>query len=275
MPDQFKTCMILNPASASGQTRQTWPVLEAHLKRVDFQFDLRATTGPGTAPELARQAIQEGFEMVVAIGGDGTINEVVNGFFEDGRPLNPEAVLGILCVGTGGDFIKSVGIPRNAKQAVNTLLGRATRTIDVGQCSFVDHFGKQVERIFVNIADIGVGGETVERINRRSGKSTGKIPYFLSSLVSLIQYKNKKMRIQIDDVFDEERVVSLLAVANGQYFGGGMHIAPQAKVDDQQFDVVIVGDIGTFTFLANLRRLYAGTILSHPRVDLFRGRHVK
>jgi YegS/Rv2252/BmrU family lipid kinase len=223
---------------------------------------------------LARKAIHEGYEMVVAVGGDGTINEVANGFFENGKPINPEAVLGILCVGTGGDFIKTMQIPREPQLAVKRLLGKATKAIDIGKCTFIDHFGNKVSRVFVNIADIGVGGETVERINRKARKRTGKVAYFASSLVSLLQYKNKKMRIRIDDHFEQERVVSLLVVANGQFFGGGMRIAPEAKVDDRLFDVVIVGDIGTATFLANLSKLYAGTILTHPQVELHRGAHV-
>jgi YegS/Rv2252/BmrU family lipid kinase len=249
-------------------------VLQNLLEQESFVFEVAPTTGPGTATDLASQAIHEGCEMVVAVGGDGTINEVANGFFENGRPINPEAVLGVLCVGTGGDFIKTMNIPREPQQAVKKLLGEATKAIDLGKCAFIDHSGDQVERFFVNIADIGVGGETVERINRRARKRTGKVAYFASSLVSLMQYKNKKMRIRIDDHFDQEKMVSLLVVANGQFFGGGMRIAPEAKVDDQLFDVVIVGDIGTMTFLANLRRLYAGTILAHPQVELYRGKHV-
>jgi YegS/Rv2252/BmrU family lipid kinase len=274
MAENFKTNIIVNPASASGQTSQRWPVLQNLLEAERFAFDVTPTTGPGTATELTRKAFHEGYEMVVAVGGDGTINEIANGFFENAKPINPEAVLGILCVGTGGDFIKAMPIPREPREAVKRLLGRATTTIDVGKCTFIDHFGNQSSRLFVNIADIGVGGETVERINKKARKRTGKIPYFLSSLISLIQYQNKKMRIRIDDHFDEERVVSLLVVANGQFFGGGMHIAPEAQVDDHIFDVVIVGDIGTMTFLMNLRRLYAGTILSHPQVALHRGTHV-
>ncbi|MDZ7290699.1 MAG: diacylglycerol kinase family lipid kinase [candidate division KSB1 bacterium] len=274
MPDNFKTTIIVNPASASGQTSQMWPVLKELLEAERLAFDLTPTTGPGTATELARKALHEGYEMIVAVGGDGTINEIINGFFEDGKPINPQAVLGILCVGTGGDFIKTMQIPREPKAAVERLLGKSAKTIDVGKCIFIDHLGKQVSRFFVNIADIGVGGETVERINRRTGKTTGKLAYFWCSLVSLIQYKNKKMRIRIDDHFDEERVVSLLVVANGQFFGGGMRIAPEAKLDDHLFDVVIVGDIGTMTFLANLQKLYAGTILTHPKVQLLRGNYV-
>jgi YegS/Rv2252/BmrU family lipid kinase len=274
MPDHFKTTIIVNPASASGQTSVRWPVLQNLLEQESFVFDVAPTTGPGTATGLARKAIHEGCEMVVAVGGDGTINEVANGFFENGKPINPEAVLGVLCVGTGGDFIKTMNIPREPQLAVKTLLGKSTKAIDVGECNFIDHFGNKVSRVFVNIADIGVGGETVERINRRARKRTGKVAYFASTLVSLLQYKNKKMRLRIDDHFDQEKVVSLLAVANGQFFGGGMRIAPEAKVDDRLFDVVIVGDIGTATFLANLRKLYAGTILTHPQVELLRGKHV-
>jgi YegS/Rv2252/BmrU family lipid kinase len=274
MSDNFKTTIIVNPASASGQTSMRWPVLQNLLELESFVFEVAPTTGPGTATGLARKAIHTGNEMVVAVGGDGTINEVANGFFENGKPINPEAVLGILCVGTGGDFIKTMQIPREPQLAAKRLLGKTTKTIDVGKCVFVDRFGNQASRFFVNIADIGVGGETVERINRRTGKTTGKLAYFWCSLVSLLKYKNKKMRIRIDGHFDEERVVSLLAVANGQFFGGGMHIAPAAKPDDHLFDVVIVGDIGTATFLANLRKLYAGTIFTHPQVELHRGVHV-
>jgi YegS/Rv2252/BmrU family lipid kinase len=274
MPDNFKTTIIVNPASASGQTSVRWPVLQNLLEEESFVFNFAPTTGPGTATGLARKAIHNGYEMVVAVGGDGTINEVANGFFENGKPINPEAVLGILCVGTGGDFIKTMNIPREPQSAVKRLLGKAAKAIDIGKCAFIDHFGNQASRVFVNIADIGVGGETVERINRRARKRTGKVAYFASSLVSLLQYKNKKMRIRIDDQFDQEKVVSLLAVANGQFFGGGMHIAPAAKPDDHLFDVVIVGDIGAMTFLANLRKLYAGTILTHPQVELHRGTHV-
>jgi YegS/Rv2252/BmrU family lipid kinase len=274
MSDNFKTTIIVNPASASGQTSMRWPVLQNLLEQESFVFEVAPTTGPGTATDLARKAIHRGDEMVVAVGGDGTINEVANGFFEDGKPINSEAVLGILCVGTGGDFIKTMQIPREPQLAAKSLLGKATKAIDVGKCAFIDHFGNQASRVFVNIADIGVGGETVERINRRARKRTGKVAYFASSLVSLLQYKNKKMRICIDDQFDQEKVVSLLAVANGQFFGGGMHIAPAAKPDDHLFDVVIVGDIGAMTFLANLRKLYAGTILTHPQVELHRGAHV-
>jgi YegS/Rv2252/BmrU family lipid kinase len=274
MPDNFKTTIIVNPASASGQTSVLWPVLKNLLEQESFIFDVAPTTGPGTATGLARKAINEGCEMVVAVGGDGTINEVANGFFENDKPINPEAVLGILCVGTGGDFIKTMQIPREPQSAVKRLLGKATQKIDIGKCAFIDHFGNKGDRLFVNIADIGVGGETVERINRRAHKRTGKAAYFASSLVSLLKYKNKKMRIRLDDHVDQEKVVSLLAVANGQFFGGGMRIAPEAKVDDRLFDVVIVGDIGTATFLANLRKLYAGTILTHPQVELHRGAHV-
>lgn len=274
MPDHFKTTIIVNPASASGQTSVRWPVLQSLLEQESFAFDVAPTTGPGSATDLARKAIHEGYEMVVAVGGDGTINEVANGFFEDGKPINPEAVLGILCVGTGGDFIKTLQIPREPGSAVKRILGKATKAIDIGKCTFIDHFGNQVSRLFVNIADIGVGGETVERINRQARKHTGKVAYFANTLVSLLQYRNKRMRICIDDHFDQEKVVSLLAVANGQFFGGGMRIAPKAKADDRLFDVVIVGDIGTATFLANLRKLYAGTILTHPQVELYRGAHV-
>lgn len=270
----FKTTIIVNPVSASGQTSVRWPVLQNLLEQESFDFEVTPTTGPGTATDLARKAIHEGYEMVVAVGGDGTINEVTNGFFKNGKPINPEAVLGILCVGSGGDFIKTMQIPREPQLAVKRLLGQATKAIDVGKCTFIDHCGNKVNRFFVNIADIGVGGETVERVNRRAHKRTGKVAYFASSLVSLMQYKNKKMRIRIDDHFDQEKVVSLLTVANGQFFGGGMHIAPEAKVDDRLFDIVIVGDIGAMTFLTNLRRLYAGTILTHPQVELHRGKHV-
>ena len=118
MTDNFKTTIIVNPASASGQTSVRWPVLQNLLEQESFVFDVASTTGPGTATDLARKAIHQGYEMVVAMGGDGTINEVANGFFENGKPINPEAVLGILCVGTGGDRQrKSVAVAETAARS--------------------------------------------------------------------------------------------------------------------------------------------------------------
>lgn len=275
MSKNFKTRIIMNPASASGQTTERWPILKEYLDSHKLSYDVSSTTGPGTATVLTRKAIHDGYEMVVAVGGDGTVNEVVNGFFQDDRLINPGAVLGVLCVGTGGDFVKTLGISKEPEEAARRLLGREIMTIDVGRVKFRGPTGEETLRYFVNIADIGVGGETVERTSRKAKKGTGAKVYFWHTLVSLIKYKNKLMRIQIDDRFDEERVVSLLVVANGQYFGGGMHIAPEAKLDDGLFDVIIVGDITTLTFLANTPRIYKGTHLSHKKIQWLRGKSVR
>jgi diacylglycerol kinase (ATP) len=272
--ENFKTKLIVNPASANGSTRRLWDRLEQTIKNNFGEFETSFTEAPHHATELTREALREGFEMVVSVGGDGTLNEVVNGFFDSGSAVNPDAVFGVICRGTGCDFIKTVGIPKEIEDASRMLRGRSTRKCDVGYFTSRDKDGNEIERYFINIADFGIGGEAVDRVNKTTKAFGGFLSFLYGTLKTILAYKGKMVRVVIDDNYEIEKKINNVVVANGQYFGGGMQIAPRAEVDDGLFDILIVDDMTLVESLMNISRLYKGTHVDHPNVECLRGKTV-
>jgi len=270
----FRSKFIVNPASANGSTERLWNRLEQVISKEMGRIDVCFTTASGQAGGLARKALEEGFEMVVAVGGDGTVNEVVNGFFDSGSPVNPDAVLGVISRGTGSDFIKTLGIPKKIEAAARTLCGRAVKKCDAGRVISTGPDGEQMERHFINIADFGVGGEAVERVNNTTKAFGGFVSFLYGTLATLVTYKGKRVRIKVDDDFETEKPINTVVIANGQYFGGGMWVAPNAKVDNGLFDVLILDDMSFLESLLNIPRLYKGTHVEHPKVKCLRGKTV-
>ncbi len=269
-----RTVVIVNPRSQGGAAGRHWPHLAERIRR-SIAFDALQTRGPGDATRLTREALRGGAERVVALGGDGTINEVANGFFEDGKPIAPHAALGILPYGTGGDFRKTVRIAKDFDQAVAVLAADQRRTIDLGRLDFATANGGRDSRIFVNIASFGMSG-VVDRMVNRSQKRFGKISYLIATTRGMLEYDNQRVRMTFDGNAADalEMTVNTVAIANGRYFGGGMFIAPEAEVDDGLFDVVALGDLGFTDMIFNSRHLYAGTHLSMKNVSHRRARTV-
>ncbi len=272
--ENFRAKFIVNPASANGATRKLWGGLEQAIRAEIGSVDASFTDGPNHATDLARKALADGFEMVVAVGGDGTVNEVVNGFFDSGRPVSPDAVLGVISRGTGSDFIKTMNIPKEIEAAARTLRGRTVKRLDAGRFTSRGPDGKEMERYFINIADFGVGGEAVARVNNTTKAFGGFVSFLYGTLKTLWAYESKKVRIRIDDDFEVEKPINSVVIANGQYFGGGMWIAPEAKVDDGLFDVIILDDLSFLESLLNIPKLYKGTHIEDPKVEHMRGRRI-
>jgi YegS/Rv2252/BmrU family lipid kinase len=267
----FRAKFIVNPASANGSTGKLWSTLEQALRSQLGEVDASFTTAANHATDLARRALDDGFEMVVAVGGDGTVNEVVNGFFDSGAPVNPDAVLGVISRGTGSDFIKTMNLPREIEDAARALKGRATKRCDAGRFTSRGPNREEIERYFINIADFGVGGEAVERVNNTSKAFGGFLSFLYGTLKTLWVYKGKYVKIKIDGDTEIEKTINSVVIANGQYFGGGMWIAPEAKADDGLFDIVILDDLSFIESLLNIPRLYKGTHINNPKVSCFRG----
>ncbi|MCR4396202.1 MAG: hypothetical protein NUW07_05665, partial [Candidatus Saccharicenans sp.] len=160
----LKTRVIVNPASNQGRTRQRWLEIKESLKSFFKEFKYDFTEKPSQATELARQALKEGTELLIGVGGDGTVNEIANGFFDNQQAINPEATLGIIPSGTGCDLTRSLNIPRNLKNAVRFITEAPDQSIDVGRVSFTGPEGQRSSRYFLNIADFGLGGEVVKRV---------------------------------------------------------------------------------------------------------------
>jgi YegS/Rv2252/BmrU family lipid kinase len=267
--------MIVNPRSAGDKTQRQWPALRELVREQLGAFDEHFTRAPGDATALTRAALRGGAELVVAVGGDGTINEVVNGFFDGDTAVAPSAALGIMPAGTGGDFIKTLDIPNDARAALARIKRASVRPADVGRVSFVDHAGNPAQRYFINIASFGISGLVDRYVNQSSKALGGTLSFALATLRASVAYKNEPVRLTIDGGTAREGRIYTVAVANGRYFGGGMKIAPQAELDDGQLDIVTLSDMTKGDLLLHGLDLYSGTHLNHPKVAVHRGRRLE
>ncbi|MCB9477814.1 MAG: diacylglycerol kinase family lipid kinase [Deltaproteobacteria bacterium] len=274
--DHFKTVVIVNPNSGGGSTGRHEGEIKDEVRRVLPDAEFADTAGPGDATILARKALKAGAEMVVAVGGDGTNNEVINGFFEDGAPINPDAVFFTIPRGTGGDFRKTAGIPNDVQKACAMLPGRNAHPIDVGHMTLVGRDGKPTERYFINIASCGVGGKVADWVERLpKSKLGGKATFFYATIRAMLEYHNAPVRIRVDDKDLGEMRIFSMAIANGQFFGGGMHFAPMAALDDGLFDVVIMGDLSRWQKWTQGASVYKGEHLKKANVEHHRAKRVE
>jgi diacylglycerol kinase (ATP) len=264
--------VIVNPAAGAGKTGRLWPRISEMFRGHGLRFEHDLTEAPGHATELAREAVAQGHELVVSVGGDGTVNEVVNGFYASGS-VNGTA-LGIVSTGTGSDYIRTVGVPRRCEEACRRFLEPRKVTVDLGVLEYARN-GHQVERLFVNFAGTGFDAEIVRRTNQRQYKALGGLAaYLLGALTTVLTYRNRDISLKLDGEKVDMRACAVI-VNNGKYGGGGMFTAPDASLDDGLFDVLIIDDIGKPDLVWSLPRIYKGTHLSHPKVTLKQAREIE
>jgi diacylglycerol kinase (ATP) len=265
------TCVIVNPASAGGATGRRWPELRAELDRVLDRWDNRFTLGPGDATRLAREAVAEGYEMIVSVGGDGTMSEVVTGLFDpasDGcaaTPTRPGIVLGSVRQGTGGDFARYLGLKGALPECVRHLGGDATRPADLGLVALTSPSGEVRRSGFLNIGSFGMSGLVDEKVNATTKLLGGRVSFLVGLGRALVAYRPQPVRITVDGAPFYEGPMVTCAVANGQYFGGGMWIAPKAEIDDGLFDVVVQIRSGVKE-VASIHELYSGKAIDWASV---------
>lgn len=269
---------VVNPRSQGGALARVWPELQRTARRELGGLEAMMTEAPGDATRLARQALQAGADLVVAVGGDGTLHEVAAGFFDDkGAPVRPGAAIGLLPFGTGGDFRKTARVPRDTEAALRLLATGEARPIDVGHLIYRDGSGADASTIFVNITSFGIGGLVDRNVATTTRALGGKMSYFLATTKAMMGWKNQRVRVIFDG--DEadfwEVAIRSIAVCNGRYFGGGMQVAPGAELDDGQFDVVCLGDMGQLEFMGLSRHIYDGSHLTRANVKARRARTVE
>ena len=263
--------LVVNPEAANGAVGKNWPRMRDFLQAEGASFDTVFTEEPGHATRLARQALDDGYRTIVAVGGDGTVNEVINGLVEQGS-VDPEVALGIISCGTGADFTRMLGIPRDYMEACRHLLRSRPRSVDLGRITCLRE-GREVEHYFINAAGLGFDGEVAEIVNRFPKALGGTITYLTCLLIGLVTYRNKNVELSFDGQPVKGRLNSVV-VCNGCYFGGGMFIAPGASLDDGLFYVVILGNLNKLEVVVNLPRIYKGTHLTHPKVSHFAAKEV-
>jgi len=255
--------IIVNPTSAGGATRDAWAGIASELATHFGAFNCEFTREHRDGVRLAKIGAKEGRRLIIACGGDGTISEVANGILESGEDVE----LGVLPSGTGGDFQRSLKIPGRRHDAIRALRSGRTRRIDVGRVTYVNHDGAEESRFFLGVASFGMSGEVIERVKKNNSKWLGgKGNFALAMLQTTLTKENTTAFVQLDDLQERRLTVANLCVANGRYFGGGMKIAPDAKLDDGQFDVVSIGDLGALKILTNAHQLYLGTHLGMKQV---------
>jgi YegS/Rv2252/BmrU family lipid kinase len=263
--------VIVNPAAGAGRTGKRWPRIKSFLYKTGVRFEQDITEAPGHAIELAKSAVGKGYRLIVSVGGDGTINEVVNGLYDTGGLKTVR--LGIIGTGTGGDYIRTLGVSRNYQEACEHLVHPAQMTVDLG---VVEHTvdGQKRHRLFINFAGLGFDAEVV-RATTKKFKKLGSVPSYLLGLVTtLVTYHNHELTMKIDGKTEQRKVCTVI-MSNGKYGGGSMFIAPQADITDGLLDVVIIGDVSKPDLLASLPRVYKGTHLTHPKITLRRAREVE
>jgi YegS/Rv2252/BmrU family lipid kinase len=272
----MKTLAIINPRSAGGKTGRDAQSIARRLADVTGPLTVALTDAPMAAMRLTSQGLRDGFERIVAVGGDGTINEVVNGFFLNGVAINPEAEFALLNLGTGGDFRKTFDIQAGFDASLDRIAEGRVRRIDVGRLTYVTAEGKSGARHFANIASFGMSGDVMHRVNRATmiKRYTGRFAFTWGSLVSMLCYKARPVRLKIDNLFDEVVSVSTCAVCNGQFFGGGMRVAPDASPDDGLLDVILMGDGRLRDVMKSLGDIKTGAHVNNPNVKVLRGKSV-
>ncbi|HEV7472498.1 MAG TPA: diacylglycerol kinase family protein [Pyrinomonadaceae bacterium] len=259
--------VIINPESAGGATRAAWPRIASELAARLGAFRPQFTAEPGQGIELAANAARKGTKLIIACGGDGTISEVANGILS----VDSDAELGILPSGTGGDFRKTIGIPNRAAEAAGILRNGQTRLIDVGKVTFTKDDGEHESRYFLGIASFGMSAAVIARVKEAGPEwlpakgpkwLTGRVAFGVAMVQTAAKTSATRVVVQLDDEPARHLTVANLCIANARYFGGGMKIAPNAKLADGKFDVVSIGDLGAARILANAPRLYLGAHLS-------------
>jgi YegS/Rv2252/BmrU family lipid kinase len=265
--------MVVNPASDHGRTARRWPQIARAAAARGLDLDVRATEAAGHATELTRAALREGARLIVAVGGDGTVSEVANGFFDGETPVGPEAELAIVPRGSGCDFVKTFAIPKQVEAAVTTAAAGNVRTIDVGRVRFSDWDGAPASRIFCNVASAGLTGVAADRVNR-SGKPLGAtVAFAWGTAMTFVGYRNSRFRVRIDER-ELDQVCNNVIVANCRFYASGMKIMPMADPGDGLLDVLVWGDVGKADLARNLHKLYRGTHIGHPKADISRARRI-
>lgn len=256
--------LIVNPHAGRGAVAHGLPTLRAALDREDVEHDVVETAGPGAAVAAARRALEEGCTYLVAVGGDGTVHEIVNGMFSDGEAVNPDAVLGVASTGSGCDFIRTFGLSRGPDAIARHLATDAVLPIDVGRATFLDAEGRESERLFVNIAEVGYGAEAV-RLAERLPRSLGRLRYLFGAWGAIRRMTRPEATVVLGHTTQTRPLVNLV-VANCQFFGGGMKVAPRALPDDGKFNVQLFFGERSQMFTLT-QKIYRGEHVPNPKIS--------
>ncbi len=265
--------VIVNPNAGRRRGKKDWGKISSLLDQAGLTYKAVFTLSPRHAIEIAVSHIEEGFKKIIVVGGDGTMNEVVNGIFMQKRYPTPEISLGMITVGTGNDWGRMFGIPRDYEQAISTIKMNNGFIQDAGVVKYYSG-SNEYRRYFVNIAGIGFDALVVSKTNKlkEAGKG-GSWAYLKSILTSLLKYRHTQTTIKIDSTEIRNNIFNI-SIGICKYNGGGMMALPDAVPDDGLFDITVINKIKKHDVILNIKRLYNGTINKHPMVETYRGKSI-
>ena len=270
-----KTAFIVNPCAGNGSTESDWPFIKSLAKDRLGSFDTYMTAGPGDATNFAKSVTEKGIDLLICVGGDGTLNEVINGVLSHKNPPGHKPTIGFIPDGTGCDFVKTVSIPENIEKSIQLITKGNLFTMDVGRLFFKDNFGCNTMHYFHNIASFGLGGEVDRRVNKTTKAFGPFLSFIWATLISICLYGKKCIHLKADTGNENIYRSWNIAVANGKYHGGGMLVAPDALIDDGLFHVTVIGDLSLSQVFVNLPKLYNGTIKELDKVVTFTAKRIE
>ena len=251
---------IVNPIAGKGRARKVIPIIKEVMEDNNCNYQIRVTEKAGDGQIFAEKAKSENtFTTIVSVGGDGTLHEIINGM------IGGTQKLGIIPAGTGNDFSRSLDIPLNIKDAVETLVNGKIISIDLGKLS---------DRYFINFSSIGLDALIAEEANKIKRYFSSTYSYIIGVVKALGKFKSIKAELIIDNKKYSSEIM-LVAVCNGAYYGGGMNIAPQAQVSDGQFDICVVKKMPKLKLLFLFPTIFKGKHIKYDEIELYRGKSVQ
>jgi YegS/Rv2252/BmrU family lipid kinase len=262
---------VVNPASANGSTGRRWAEIAHRAAAAGLDGETLISTKQGEVADLTERAVAEGVGLVVAVGGDGTVYEAVNGLMRSGAA--GEVDLALVPRGTGTDFVRTFRIPSDLEQAFAIAQGGAVREIDVGAARYTAWDGTPAESWFANFGGAGISGAIARRANATSKAAGGRMSFMWATVAVFARWTSGPVAVTVDGERREGTMLEVLAT-NGEFAAGGMRVTPGAAPDDGLLDVMTIGDVSKLDFLTTFPKIYRGRHVSHPKIDIVRGRTV-
>jgi len=266
-----KILLVINPTAGKGLIKEL-PL--AGVEAQGHQIKKSLTAFPGHATKIVQKALLTGYDLIVAVGGDGTFNEVINGFFRQDKLINPRAALLLIPNGTGSDFARTIKLQPRERSLEQLMASALLNYYDLGKITYLTHQGKNKMRYFINLIDVGLGGETVHQVNRKKARGGGLFTYLPAVLKKVFSYQNSRFTLEIDGERVLNKQISTVVVANGGFFGGGIEIATGADPTDGIFEIVVIGNMQPWQIVYHLPKVFKGTHYQHPQIHHYRGQQV-
>ncbi len=267
-----KIHIIFNPAAAGGRAGKSRNKIFSELKlRLGNCFDVTETLSGSDAERITKEAISAGYSVIVAVGGDGTVSQVINGILQKSINGDPLTRLGVISFGTGQGFAQSIGLPKDLSSQISIIKNDAWKLVDTGKICFQN---SQSPKYFLNELQFGIGGTLCRKISPKTKMMLGRYAFGFEAVKTLIRYKAENINLTVDKRSFSVNAIGIV-IANGSYTGGGMRLTPDALIDDGLFDVLVIEEMPPVKRLSSFSKIYSGKHLMRPAFKLFRTNGIK